>query len=67
MSFKIFKLKTQIINKVNSGQTNINPFEYFTGREGSIIIEKHCFSSTIIMGWTNYMKGKIIKEYPRFI
>ena len=48
-------------------QKNSNPFENFIGREVHIIIAKHLFSSTYTIGGVNYIKGKIIKVYPKFI
>ena len=52
---------------MEANQVNINPFENFTGREVYIILENHLFSSTYTMSWVKYIKGKIIKVYPRFI
>ena len=52
---------------MEANQENINPFENFTGREVHIILEKHLFSSSYTIGGVNYIKGRIIKVYPRFI
>ena len=48
-------------------QEKSNPFENFTGREVHIILDKHLFSSTYTISGVNYIKGRIIKVYPRFI
>ena len=48
-------------------QGDSNPFENFTGREVKIILGKHLLASKITFGGIIYIKGRIIKVYPRFI
>ena len=52
---------------MDTEQKNSNPFENFIGREVSIILDKHLISSTYTNRGVNYIEGKIIKVYSRFI